>query len=235
MLFPRCRWLRHDLACSGPGADAGRLHAISEMLLQLNRPEESLAHAENVLRIEPDMPIALIRKGLALIELGRSADLAALIPTLQRQVAEGRTDAQRVAMVIDGAAMIGGNAAAKRAALDRLEQQALNLTNPFMEYPLVLAWLARHGRTAGALAVLERHTERGRIPYDFLRLSPDFKALATNERFVRALGVARAQFDDTVAVLKEADARSELPPFMRQPLTDLLRTLGIGQQQVALR
>ena len=34
-----------------------------------------------------------IRKGLALIELGRSADLAALIPTLQRQVAEGRADA----------------------------------------------------------------------------------------------------------------------------------------------
>ena len=88
-----------------------------------------------MLRIETDMPIALIRKGLALIELGRSADLAALIPTLQRQVAEGRTDAQRVAMVIDGAAMIGDNAAAKRAALDRLEQQALNLSNPFMDIP----------------------------------------------------------------------------------------------------
>jgi len=203
---------------------------ISEMLAQLNRPAESLAHVENVLRIETDMPIALIRKGLALIELGRSADLAALIPTLKRQVAEGRTDAQRVAMVIDGAAMIGDNAAAKRAALDRLEQQALNLTNPFMEYPLVLAWLSRHGRTAGALAVLERHTQLGRIPYDFLRLSPDFKTLAANERFVRALGTARAQFDDTVGVLKEADARSELPPFMRQPLADLLRTLGITHQ-----
>ena len=86
---------------------------VSEMLLQLNRPEESLAHAENVLRIETDMPIALIRTGLALVELGRSADLAALIPTLQRQVAEGRTDGQRVAMVIDGAAMIGGDPAAK--------------------------------------------------------------------------------------------------------------------------
>ena len=203
---------------------------ISEMLAQLNRPAESLAHVENVLRIETDMPIALIRKGLALIELGRSADLAALIPTLQRQVAEGRTDAQRVAMVIDGAAMIGGNAAAKRAALDRLEQQALNLTNPFMEYPLVLAWLVRHGRTAGALAVLERYTKLGRIPYDVLRLSPDFKGLATNERFVRALGIARAQFEDTVGVLKEADARSELPPFMRQPLADLLRTVGITHQ-----
>ena len=203
---------------------------ISEMLAQLNRPAESLAHVENVLRIETDMPIALIRKGLALIELGRSADLAALIPTLQRQVAEGRTDAQRVAMVIDGAAIIGGNAAAKRAALDRLEQQALNLTNPFMEYPLVLAWLVRHGRTAGALAVLERYTKLRRIPYDVLRLSPDFEGLATNERFVRALGIARTQFDDTVAVLREADSRSELPAFMRQPLADLLRTVGITHQ-----
>jgi TolB-like protein/predicted Ser/Thr protein kinase len=207
---------------------------VSEMLLQLNRPEESLAHAENVLRIETDMPIALIRKGLALVELGRSADLAALIPTLQRQVAEGRNDAQRVEMLLDGAAMIGRDPAAKRAALDRLEKQALTLANPFIEYPLVLAWLARHGRTAGALAALERHTERGRIPYDFLRLSPDFKPLATNERFVRALAVARAQFDDTIAQLNEADARSELPVFMRQPLTDLLRTLGLNQQRASL-
>ena len=104
-----------------------------------------------------------------------------------------------------------------------------------MDYPLVLAWLARHGRTAGALAALERHTERGRIPYDFLRLSPDFKALATDERFVRALAIARTQFDDTVALLKEADARLELPPFMRQALADLLRTLGMSQQRASLR
>src|SRR5262249_40527584 len=120
----------------------------AEMLLLLNRSEESLAHVENVLRIEPNMPQALVRKGLVLIDLGRSADLAALIATLQRQVAEGRADAPQVAMVVDGAAMIGENAAAKRAALDRLEQQALNLTNPFMDYPLALKWLARHGRTA---------------------------------------------------------------------------------------
>ena len=201
----------------------------SELLLHLNRPEEALAHAENVLRIEPDMPVALIRKGLALIELGRSADLAALIPTLQRQVAEGRSDAQRVAMVIDGAAMIGGNAAAKRAALDRLEQQALNLTNPFMDYPPVLAWLVRHGRTAGALAVLERRTRAWTHP---LRLPAPVAGLQGARRPTSGSSarsaIARAQFDDTVALLKEADARSELPPFMRQPLTDLLRTLGIN-------
>ena len=65
-------------------------------------------------------------------------------------------------------------------------------------------------------------------------LSPDFKALATNERFVRALGAARAQFDDTVAILEAADARSELPAFMRQPLVDLLRTLAIKQQRASL-
>ena len=158
-----------------------------------------------------------------------------MIPTLQRHVTEGRSDQQQVAVVIDGAAMIGGNAAAKRAALDRLEQQALNLTNPFMDYPPVLAWLVRQGRTAGALAAIEHRTQHGRIPYDFLRLSPHFKALATNDRFVGALRTARTQFDDTVAVLREAEARSELPAFMRQPLADLLRTLGIGQQRASLR
>ena len=131
--------------------------------------------------------------------------------------------------------MIGGNAAARRGALDRLEQQALSLTNPFMDYPPILAWLVRHGRTAGALAALEHRTEHGRIPYDFLRLSPDFKPLGTNERFVRALATARAQFDDTVAQLREAEGRSELPPFMRQALSDLLRTLGISDRQARLR
>jgi hypothetical protein len=73
------------------------------------------------------------------------------------------------------------------------------------------------------------------IPYDFLRLSPEFKAFETKDRFVRALAVARAQFDDTVALLKEADARSELPGFMRQPLTDLLRRLGISEQRASLQ
>ena len=134
-------------------------------------------------------------------------------------------------MVRHGASLIGGDAAAKRAALDRLEQEALNLTNPFVvDYPPVLAWLVRHGRTAGALTALERRAEHGRIPYDFLRLSPDFKALAATERFVRALAAARGQFDDTVTLLREADARGELPAFLRQPLTDLLRTLGISEQ-----
>jgi TolB-like protein/predicted Ser/Thr protein kinase len=206
----------------------------SELLVYLNRPEEGLRYAENVLRIEADMPVAVIRKGLALIELGRSADLAALIPTLRRHVAEGRSDAQQVAVVIDGAAMVGDNAAARRAALNRLEQQALNLTNPFMDYPPILAWLVRHGRTEGALAALERRSEHGRIPYDFLRLSPHFKALAASPRFVRALAVARGQFDDTVALLHEADARSELPRFMRQPLADLLSAIGKSQQQARL-
>jgi TolB-like protein/predicted Ser/Thr protein kinase len=203
----------------------------SQLLVQLNRPEEALAHAENVLRLEPEMPYALIRKGLALIELGRATDVAALIPTLQRQLAEGRADPNFVSQVTHGAALIGDNAAAKRAALDGLERHAPNLANPFVNYPPVLAWLVRHGRTDAALTALERRVEQGQVPYDFLRLSPEFKAIATNQRFVRALDIARAQFDDTVAVLREADARSELPPFMRQPLADLLRTLGFEHQR----
>ena len=94
--------------------------------------------------------------------------------------------------------------AAKRAALDRLERQALN--------PGTL-----HGVSAGPGLAGETRPHRrcphgnrtapgwGRVPYDFLRLSPDFKALATNDRYRRALAMARAQFDDTVALLREAD------------------------------
>ena len=137
-------------------------------------------------------------------------------------------------MIRDGTTLLGTDVSAKRDALDRLERQAIN-PGPFGDYAPIHAWLVRHGRPTGALAALEERTRQGRVPYDFLRLAPDFKALANNARFVRTLAIARAQFDDTVALLREAEARSELPPFMRQPLTDLLRMLGISDQRTSLR
>ena len=93
--------------------------------------------------------------------------------------------------MIDGAAMIGRDAAEKRAALDRLEQQAPNLANPFMDYPPVLAWLARHGRTAGTLSALERRTRERGDPVRLHAAVAGLQGLATNARFARALAVAR--------------------------------------------
>jgi hypothetical protein len=69
------------------------------------------------------------------------------------------------------------------------------------------------------------------VPYDFLRLSPEFKAFATNDRFRRALAVARGQFDGAVALLTEAERRSELPPFLQQPMVELLRRPEISAGQ----
>src|SRR5262249_35016085 len=154
-------------------------------------------------------------------------ELAELIPILQRQAAEGRADPELVTMVRDAATLLSGAPAAKRAALDQLERQAEN-PGPLAEYPPIYAWLIRYGRTDRALTILEHRTPQGRVPYEFLRLAPEFKSLAGNERFVRVVAVARAQFDDIIALLRDADARSELPPFLRRPLGDLLRTLGIG-------
>jgi len=202
----------------------------SESLIHLNRPEESLANVERVLQLEPQMPGALMRKALALFELGRASELAEVIPIIERQASEGRADPEYVSLVRDSAALLTGQPAAKRAALDRLERQALN-PGPWAEYPPVHAWLVRYGRPDAALKVIEERTRRGRVPYDFLRLSPDFKAFATNDRYLEALATARRQFDDTVALLREAEGRSELPPFIRQPLNDLLRTLDVSSAQ----
>jgi serine/threonine protein kinase/tetratricopeptide (TPR) repeat protein len=206
----------------------------AESLIYLNRPEESLAYADGVLRLEPQMPAALMRKALALFELKRAPELAEVVPILQRQASEGRADPEYVSLVRDSATLLTDDPAAKRAALDRLERQALN-PGPWAEYPPVQAWLIRYGRPDSALKAIEERTRRGRVPYDFLRLSPDFKAFATNDRYLRALAMARAQFDDTVALLREAEGRSELPVFMHQPLNDLLRTLGIDGGQRASR
>jgi eukaryotic-like serine/threonine-protein kinase len=204
----------------------------SELLAYLSQPNEALAQADAVLRLEPDMPGALIRKALALIELGRPADASALLPTLQKQAAEGRADPEFLAMIKDGVTLLEGDDGAKRAALDRLARQALN-PGTFNEYPRVYVWLVRHGNIAGALNAIEQRARVGRVPYDFLRLTPEFKALATNERYVRALELARAQFDTTLSLLKEAEGRGELPAYLQQPLADLLRTLGISSGQRA--
>ena len=179
------------------------------------------------------MPHALIRKALALIEMRREAEVATMIPTLERQKREGRSDPELVSIIKDGLVLLQGNAAEQRAALDRLERQAANPT-PFAEYAPVYKWLVRHGRVAGALAAMEQRTRIGHVPYDFLRLQKEFEPLATNDRFVRILATTRAQFDDTVALLNESQTRGELPAFLQQPLQDLLRRLGLTGQRAQL-
>jgi serine/threonine protein kinase/tetratricopeptide (TPR) repeat protein len=206
----------------------------SEVLIYLNRPTEALAYAEKVLQLEPEMPAGLIRKALALFELKRAAEISDLIPILQRQASQGRADPEYVSMITDASTLLGGAAPATRAALDRLERQARN-PGPWAEYTPVYAWLVRYGRIDGALGAIEARVRHGRVPYDFLRLAPEFKALASNDRYLRALEVARRQFDDMVALLREAEGRSELPAFIQQPLLDLLRTLQISSGQRARR
>ena len=199
----------------------------AELLVYMGKTDEALAEAETVLRLEPDMPNGLARKALTLIDLGRPGEASALVPALQQLAKEGRVDPELVAVIADGVALAQRDEAARRAALYRLERQAQN-PGTFAEYPPVYVWLLRHGRTAGALRAIELRARAGRVPYDFLYRTPEFKALAKDERYVRALAIARAQFDDTVSVLKEADARGEMPPYLRQPLVDLLNTLGMS-------
>ena len=64
----------------------------SELLVYLNRPKEALAYADKVLQLEPEMPAGLIRKALALFELGRAEELSELVPIIQRQALQGRAD-----------------------------------------------------------------------------------------------------------------------------------------------
>jgi serine/threonine protein kinase/tetratricopeptide (TPR) repeat protein len=207
----------------------------SELLIYLRRHDEALAQAEAVLRLEPGMPQAFIRKALALIELGRAAEARALVTPLRGLAAEGRVEAPYVAVVEDGITLLDGTNEAKRAALGRLAEWALN-PSTFAEYPPVYVWLVRHGRTTEALNALERRARVGRVPYDFLRLTPEFDALASDARYSRILAITRAQFDETLSLLGAAEARGELPAFLRQPLADLLQRLGIpaGRRAAAM-
>ena len=167
-----------------------------------------------------------LRKALTLMDLGRSGEASALVPRCRNSPREDGPTPSCCAH--QGWCRVAqGDEAAKRAALDRLERQAKN-PGTFAEYPRVYVWLVRHGRTAEALRAMEQRARAGRVPYDFLHRTPDFKALAKNEHYVRALAISRAQFEETVSVLKEAEARGEMPPYVRQPLADLLNKLGMS-------
>jgi tetratricopeptide (TPR) repeat protein len=198
----------------------------AELLVYLGRADEALERVDGVLRIEPGMPLALARKALVLIDMGRARDAAALVGPLNQLVSEGRVEPVIVSMIEDGVTLGQGAPEDKRRALDRLVR--VNLDAGFYnEYPPVYLWLITHGRVDDTLATLEARARASRVPYDFLRLRPEFAAVAGDPRFQRILDLSRGHFESLLAALERARGRGEFPPFLERPLADLRRKLGL--------
>ena len=89
--------------------------------------------------------------------------------------------------------------------------------------------LAGHGDVDTALHILTRAAVAGSSDaYDWLVLSPRLEPLRSDPRFNEILSLARAQFDEMVAVMETARSEGYFPEYLEQPLADLQARLAAG-------
>jgi tetratricopeptide (TPR) repeat protein len=190
---------------------------VAGMLGGLGRAEEALPLIEEVLRLEPGMPLAVAHKALFLIELGRTQEAAEMVKQVEALIAQDRLQSG-FQLLRDGLTLDSP------AALDRLVQWARD-PSLSTDYLGVHRWLIQHGRTRDVVEILDRRTREGSIPYDYLRLAPWLEPLRAEPRFQPILKRAHGQFEDMLAVMDEARARGEVPPYLEKPLADLRRQM----------
>ena len=197
-------------------------------LLALDRREEALDRIDRALRIEPDVPFGMLMRAFALIANERDADAEASLAPLEAIVAERRLHPQWFAVARDLTAFLvadragqsaSGEAAARLATMARGE-------SPFPHWQgvtqLVAPTLARHGRHALALEVLEARRSRGtQDTLDYLLFDRDLRTLGPDPRFRALLDGPRARFDDACGLLEAAQARGELPLHLAPVLAEL--------------
>lgn len=195
----------------------------ANMLDLLGRRVEALALNEQVLRLEPDAPLALLNKAKWLTGPAHAQEQNALLRQLEGLGGQGRLHPAWVAVVTDLSAI--ANAAAPQEALRRVLRVAGGETR-FPAWDMFtltgLVFLARHGRTVDALEVLTRLEAAGSAaPYDMLVQSPDLAALRGDPRFKAALERSRPRLKETLDILEKARGRGELPRYLEKPVSAL--------------
>jgi tetratricopeptide (TPR) repeat protein len=203
---------------------------MTEILVNLGRPAEALQKVDEVLRMEPGMPVALLEKLLTLIQLGRVREGEELARRLQGMAAEGRVDPVALRTMRDGLTLVAGGGEAK-PALARLARAWAweDIREPFTDYYAELFWLLRYGGTALAVEATTRRLANGRtLPYDLLETTVDLEPLRRDPRAVKIVAESKAQFEHLVSILEEARSRGELPQYLEKPLNDLVVTLKLS-------
>jgi TolB-like protein len=203
------------------------------LLAGMYREDEAMERIDYALEIEPGMPFALLTKAIVLCQTDEAAALRLVDEELQPLADAGTLTERWVSLPRDFAAL---GYAVKRGQKEQAEIAAQRLASlargeePFPRWQQstagVPAQLAQFDRPQMALAVLKFRSQSDMLPpYEHLLLDPRFDALRSDAEFLSILEQARERFLQIVSILEEARARGELPPYLEQPLADLLARL----------
>lgn len=208
-------------------------------LAALGRPEEAIGRISQVLVLEPEMPIALIARGLLLSRSGYEQEALELLRSrLDPLVEEGKVhpawvDLARQLARFAKASRQGDTATADAAAKALVAMGRGEAPFPRWEVMTVelAAQLTRWGRSEEALRLLEYRSEQDLFqPFDYLLFTPDLAPLRSDPRFQVVVEKSRARFDEVLAILEEARNRGELPTFLEEHLADLLKRIRRSQR-----
>jgi TolB-like protein len=215
--------------------DLSSLVSDAVLLSSISRVDEARSRVQQALRVEPEMPFAILIDAIVETLAGHGDAAADLVARLEPMAKDGRIRSEWLACSRDYAMFEKvsrqGDRKLADAAAGRLIRDALGETKfPRWERftAMVAPLLARHGRTEEALELIANRHRLGLVEaYDFLILNQDLEPLRGDPRFRTVLSQSRAQFEEMLGTLSAARDRGEYPAYLDPALDDLLPLVGI--------
>ncbi len=201
----------------------------------IDRVNEARRHVEQVRRIEPEMPYAILVNALVEVVAGRGDVAAGLAAKLEPMARDGRLRPEWYELVRDYAALEQAAQAGDKKREDEVAARLISAARGEKKFPRwetataeVAPLLSRHGRAQEALDLLIRRQGTGAPEnYEYLLLSKDLAPLRSDARFRRLLDPSRKEFDEMLGILADARKRGEYPEYLDPALDDLLPLVGV--------
>jgi tetratricopeptide (TPR) repeat protein len=215
--------------------DLSSLVSDAVLLSTVSRIDEALSRIEQVLRIEPEMPFAILVDSLLETVAGHGDAAVALVARLEPMARDGRIRSEWLAFTRDFAMFEKASRQGDRELADELAGRLLRAARGETKFPrwerftaMVGPLLARHGRTEEALELMATRSRLGLVEsYDFLILNQDLRPLHSDPRFQPVLDRARKQFEEMLGILAAARERGEYPAYLDPAVADLLPLVDV--------
>jgi serine/threonine protein kinase/TolB-like protein len=200
------------------------------LLSMVSRNDEALRRVEQVLRIEPEMPFAILVDALLETMAGHGEVAGGLLARLEPMAKDGRIRPEWLAFSRDLVAFERASYQGDRKQADAVAGRLLRAARGEAKFPrwerftaMVAPLLARHGKTEEALELMSVRSRLGVAgAYDFLNLNRDLEPLRGDPRFRPVLDRARTQFEEMLGILAAAHKRGEHPEYLDAAVDDLL-------------